>query len=57
MNASHRTGRAGPGTGLARRALPVLLLAGLALFFLSGAHKFFILQPSGRTLQHIEGLC
>ena len=40
MNASHRAGSSGTRTGLARRALPVLLLAGLALFFLSGAHNY-----------------
>ena len=40
MNASYRAGSSGTRTGLARRALPVLLLAGLALFFLSGAHNY-----------------
>ena len=55
MNASHRTGRAGPGTGLARRALPVLLLAGLALFFLSGAHKFLSFSHLAEHYSTLKG--
>ena len=40
MTASHHTEKTDPKSGLTKRALPVLLLAGLALFFLSGAHNF-----------------
>lgn len=39
MNALKPSGVAGPRTGFAKRALPFLLVAGLALFFLTGTHN------------------
>lgn len=40
MNMSKSSEKRGTGARLAKRALPVVLLAGLVLFFVSGAHNF-----------------